>query len=176
MNTLAQFKNTYLNKAYSRLNDNIVKMFSGTLIPSSEDIQTIVNIITSELELSKLSSDEFAIDVSKTMAKGLKSFASKSEALIATDSSAYQLLPEGPGTTTSQYKNIKIYSNLYQLYLAIVTITNNISQAQQIGEAFNESLKSIQTVAETILTNLFSKVSKQLEQTLNLIHNENYGK
>lgn len=82
MNILSQFKNVYLQKSFSRLYETVNRLFLGNSIPSSEEIQNIISIVTGELELSKLSSDEFALDVAKTMTRGIKLFAAKSETMV----------------------------------------------------------------------------------------------
>lgn len=82
MGILGQFKNSYLQKSFSRLQDAITRMFSGGSIPSSDDVNSLVSIITSEMELARLSSEEFTLEVAKTLTKGIKLFAAKSESLV----------------------------------------------------------------------------------------------
>jgi hypothetical protein len=81
-NSITYFKNAYLQRSLTRIFDAINKMFVSNSIPSSEDITTVISTMSSELEFAQVSED-MSHAVTKNIAKGIKYFASKCEALVS---------------------------------------------------------------------------------------------
>lgn len=173
INNMNFFKNSYLNRGFSKLYDNINKLFIGNLPPSSEDVSTITTLLTNELDLTKstLMNDDLAIPIAKNTAKGIKLFNAKIESLIATDPTASQI---SDSLNPSQLKNIKLFTNLYQIQSSIQSVLIHVSNNVKIQ--LNEALNDTEKLQNQILSPIFTRVTKHLEQVIVGIHKEDFTK
>eukprot|EP01114_Cavostelium_apophysatum_P021150 TRINITY_DN7293_c0_g1_i1.p1 TRINITY_DN7293_c0_g1~~TRINITY_DN7293_c0_g1_i1.p1 ORF type:complete len:805 (-),score=214.23 TRINITY_DN7293_c0_g1_i1:12-2381(-) len=183
LDSISRFKNSYLNRSISRLLEAINKMFqSQSAVPLSEDIVNLGSLISGELEVSRTapagagapgnagSFDDLTLAVARGIGKSLKLFAAKSENMILTDPTAYQLTETA---TPAQLRNAKLFNNAFQLYSTVNIMMNNMHP--QIRNSIKEPLNELEKLGEIIISPLFARVTKILEQVLTGIHREDFA-
>lgn len=176
INSVSLFRNAYLQRSFSRMFDSINKSFNMNSTPSSEEIINLVSIIANELETAHSSSDELTIAVAKNVSKAVKFFVTKVESSIGTDPTAYQITSDGTLSMTQQ-KNIKLFNVLFQLHANVTNVMNAMMTTPPLMSlgAVTEALNDLKKLGDQVLHPLYQKLAKYFEQTLLLMHREDFG-
>lgn len=172
--TLAGFETAYLSRSLSRLFDPINLVFtSGSLNPpTSEEVDSIVKTISSELNVASVDS-KLSVTVARNVSKTIKLFCVKSEQLLSTDGEASQVIRPA---TAGQTRNAAIVNTLYQFHVAVSKVISGLTffPAEAL-ERINESLQEIVLLMSAGIQPLLSSISDALEAITLTMHQEDFS-
>merc|ERR1719495_2646813 len=100
--SLAQFENAYLARSLSRLFDPVNLMFSGTSVPSQDEVNNIFSVMSSELSIATVER-KLLTSVTQNICKAVTLFCVKCEGCV--DSEASQVIGQ---PSAAQLQNISI--------------------------------------------------------------------
>ncbi|NWQ79593.1 COG5 protein, partial [Columbina picui] len=141
--SLQQYEAAYLSKSLSRLFDPINLVFppGGRNPPSSDELDSIIKTIASELNVAAVDPD-LSLAVAKNVAKTIQLYGVKSEQLLSTQGDASQVI--GP-LTEGQRRNVAVVNSLYRLHQSVLkVITNQSSFPAAAEQTVTTALKVIE--------------------------------
>uniref|UniRef100_A0A8C6YAF7 Conserved oligomeric Golgi complex subunit 5 n=1 Tax=Naja naja TaxID=35670 RepID=A0A8C6YAF7_NAJNA len=129
-NSLQPYEAAYLSKSLSRLFDPINLVFppGGRNPPSADELDSIIKIIASELNVA-------AVDT-------IQLFGVKSEQLLSTQGEASQVI--GP-LTEGQRRNVAVVNSLYKLHQSILKTIHSLmgNAVQPLLDSVGDSIEAI---------------------------------
>uniref|UniRef100_A0A8D3DR69 Conserved oligomeric Golgi complex subunit 5 n=1 Tax=Scophthalmus maximus TaxID=52904 RepID=A0A8D3DR69_SCOMX len=145
--SLQPYEAAYLSKSLSRLFDpiNLVFPMGGRNPPSSDEMDSIIKTISSELNVALVDPD-LSLAVAKNAAKTVQLFCVKSEQLLCTQGEASQVI--GP-LTEGQRRNVAVVNSLYRLQQAVSKGVQAL-----MGSAVQPLLQSVSDSIEAIIITL----------------------
>uniref|UniRef100_A0A8C6LZW4 Conserved oligomeric Golgi complex subunit 5 n=1 Tax=Nothobranchius furzeri TaxID=105023 RepID=A0A8C6LZW4_NOTFU len=151
--SLQPYEAAYLSKSLSRLFDpiNLVFPMGGRNPPSSDELESIIKTISSELNVA-LVDPNLALAVAKNAAKTIQLFAVKSEQLLCTQGDASQVI--GP-LTEGQRRNVAVVNSLFCLQQAVT--------------------KGVQVLMRNAVQPLVQSVSDSIEAIIITLHQEDFS-
>uniref|UniRef100_A0A8C6NUD6 Conserved oligomeric Golgi complex subunit 5 n=1 Tax=Nothobranchius furzeri TaxID=105023 RepID=A0A8C6NUD6_NOTFU len=162
--SLQPYEAAYLSKSLSRLFDpiNLVFPMGGRNPPSSDELESIIKTISSELNVA-LVDPNLALAVAKNAAKTIQLFAVKSEQLLCTQGDASQVI--GP-LTEGQRRNVAVVNSLFCLQQAVTKVT---------GNTFQTLLEGVQVLMRNAVQPLVQSVSDSIEAIIITLHQEDFS-
>uniref|UniRef100_A0A665TPQ1 Conserved oligomeric Golgi complex subunit 5 n=1 Tax=Echeneis naucrates TaxID=173247 RepID=A0A665TPQ1_ECHNA len=157
--SLQPYEAAYLSKSLSRLFDpiNLVFPMGGRNPPSSDELDSIIKTISSELNVASVDPD-LSLAVAKNAAKTVQLFCVKSEQLLCTQGDASQVI--GP-LTDGQRRNVAVINSLYRLQQAVSKIISGLGSCPPAAaEALSSSLEALMSSA---VQPLLQSVSDSIE-------------
>ncbi|KAJ0012378.1 hypothetical protein NQD34_016712 [Periophthalmus magnuspinnatus] len=171
---LQQYEAAYLSKSLSRLFDpiNLVFPLSGYNPPSTEEPDSIVRTISSELSVASVD-PQLSLSVAKNAAKTVQLFCVKSEQLLHTGPDATQVISP---LTEGQRRNVAVVNSLQQLHQALLRILSGVSSCPAVAvEALSSSLQSVQVLMDSAMQPLLQSVSDSIQAILLTLHQEDFS-
>ncbi|KAF7228789.1 conserved oligomeric Golgi complex subunit 5 isoform X2 [Nothobranchius furzeri] len=172
--SLQPYEAAYLSKSLSRLFDpiNLVFPMGGRNPPSSDELESIIKTISSELNVA-LVDPNLALAVAKNAAKTIQLFAVKSEQLLCTQGDASQVI--GP-LTEGQRRNVAVVNSLFCLQQAVTKIISGLGACPPAAvEALSSSLEGVQVLMRNAVQPLVQSVSDSIEAIIITLHQEDFS-
>uniref|UniRef100_A0A8D3E7L3 Conserved oligomeric Golgi complex subunit 5 n=1 Tax=Scophthalmus maximus TaxID=52904 RepID=A0A8D3E7L3_SCOMX len=174
--SLQPYEAAYLSKSLSRLFDpiNLVFPMGGRNPPSSDEMDSIIKTISSELNVALVDPD-LSLAVAKNAAKTVQLFCVKSEQLLCTQGEASQVI--GP-LTEGQRRNVAVVNSLYRLQQAVskVGIISGLGCCPaSAGEVLSSSLEGVQALMGSAVQPLLQSVSDSIEAIIITLHQEDFS-
>ena len=156
--SLAQFEHAYLARSLSRLFDPINLMFSGQGQPSLEEVNTIISVINSELNIASVDA-RLLSSVSRNTSKAVSLFCVKCEGCL--DNEASQVIGQ---PTPAQCQNINILNLMAEF-------TSRLNKTEVLVEASQEVTKLMVAGLEPLLLS----INDSVEAILLTMHKEDFS-
>ncbi|KAG7497670.1 conserved oligomeric Golgi complex subunit 5 [Solea senegalensis] len=172
--SLQPYEAAYLSKSLSRLFDpiNLVFPMGGRNPPSSDELDSIIKTISSELNVALVDPD-LTLAVAKNAAKTVQLFSVKSEQLLCTQGDASQVI--GP-LTEGQRRNVAVVNSLYRLQQAVAKIISGLGTCPPAAaEAMSSSLEGVQALMSSAVQPLLQSVSDSIEAIIITLHQEDFS-
>uniref|UniRef100_A0A665TF78 Conserved oligomeric Golgi complex subunit 5 n=1 Tax=Echeneis naucrates TaxID=173247 RepID=A0A665TF78_ECHNA len=172
--SLQPYEAAYLSKSLSRLFDpiNLVFPMGGRNPPSSDELDSIIKTISSELNVASVDPD-LSLAVAKNAAKTVQLFCVKSEQLLCTQGDASQVI--GP-LTDGQRRNVAVINSLYRLQQAVSKIISGLGSCPPAAaEALSSSLEGVQALMSSAVQPLLQSVSDSIEAIIITLHQEDFS-
>ncbi|AWO97872.1 Hypothetical protein SMAX5B_005492 [Scophthalmus maximus] len=172
--SLQPYEAAYLSKSLSRLFDpiNLVFPMGGRNPPSSDEMDSIIKTISSELNVALVDPD-LSLAVAKNAAKTVQLFCVKSEQLLCTQGEASQVI--GP-LTEGQRRNVAVVNSLYRLQQAVSKIISGLGCCPaSAGEVLSSSLEGVQALMGSAVQPLLQSVSDSIEAIIITLHQEDFS-
>ncbi|XP_054843806.1 conserved oligomeric Golgi complex subunit 5 [Eublepharis macularius] len=172
--SLQPYEAAYLSKSLSRLFDPINLVFppGGRSPPSTDELDSIVKTIASELNVAAVDPD-LSLAVSKNVAKTIQLYGVKSEQLLSTQGDASQVI--GP-LTEGQRRNVAVVNSLYRLYLSMLKVVSNQSAFPAASEqTINTALKTVHDLMGNAVQPLLNSVGDSIEAIIITMHQEDFS-
>jgi len=169
--SLTQFEHAYLARSLSRLFDPVNLMFSGTGVPSQEEVNNIFSVMSSELSIAMVES-RLLSSVTKNICKAVSLFCVKCEGCV--DSEASQVIGQ---PTTAQLQNVGIVNTLAVFGEGLASLCTE--QMSVLGQQrVNTLLVAGQEVERQMVGAtgpLLASVGDSVEAILLTIHKEDFS-
>jgi hypothetical protein len=169
--SLAQFEHAYLARSLSRLFDPVNLMFSGTGVPSQEEVNNIFSVMSSELSIAMVES-RLLTSVTRNICKAVSLFCVKCEGCV--DSEASQVIGQ---PTTAQLQNVGIVNMLAVFGDGLANLCND--QMNTLGQhRVNTLIVAGQEVERQMVgatEPLLSSVGDSVEAILLTVHKEDFS-
>uniref|UniRef100_A0AAX7VHV9 Conserved oligomeric Golgi complex subunit 5 n=1 Tax=Astatotilapia calliptera TaxID=8154 RepID=A0AAX7VHV9_ASTCA len=151
--SLQPYEAAYLSRSLSRLFDpiNLVFPMGGRNLPSSDELDSIIKTINSELNVASVD-PSLSLAVAKNAAKTVQLFCVKSEQLLCTQGDASQVI--GP-LTEGQRRNVAVVNTLYRLQQAVT--------------------KGVQALMRSAVHPLLQSVTDSIEAIIITLHQEDFS-
>lgn len=172
--SLQPYEAAYLSKSLSRLFDpiNLVFPMGGRNPPSSDELDSIIKTISSELNVAAVDPN-LTLAVAKNAAKTVQLFCVKSEQLLSTQGDASQVI--GP-LTDGQRRNVAVVNSLYRLQQAVSKVISGLGACPPTaGQALSASLEGVQTLMTSAVQPLLQSVSDSIEAIIITMHQEDFS-
>ncbi|XP_022604775.1 conserved oligomeric Golgi complex subunit 5 [Seriola dumerili] len=172
--SLQPYEAAYLSKSLSRLFDpiNLVFPMGGRNPPSSDELDSIIKTISSELNVASVDPD-LSLAVAKNAAKTVQLFCVKSEQLLSTQGDASQVI--GP-LTEGQRRNVAVINSLYRLQQAVTKIISGLGSCPPAAaDALSSSLEGVQALMSSAVQPLLQSVSDSIEAIIITLHQEDFS-
>ncbi|NXX38150.1 COG5 protein, partial [Tricholaema leucomelas] len=172
--SLQQYEAAYLSKSLSRLFDPINLVFppGGRNPPSSDELDSIIKTISSELNVAAVDPD-LSLAVAKNVAKTIQLYCVKSEQLLSTQGDASQVI--GP-LTEGQRRNVAVVNSLYRLHQSVQkVITNQSSFPAAAEQTVTMALKAVHDLMGSAVQLLLSSVGDSIEAIIITMHQEDFS-
>ena len=156
--SLSQFEHAYLARSLSRLFDPINLMFSGQGQPSLEEINTIISVINSELNIASVDA-RLLSSVTRNTSKAVSLFCVKCEGCLDTEASQVIGQP-----SPAQCQNINILNLMAEF-------TSRLSKVEGLQKAGEEVSKLMVAGLEPLLLS----INDSVEAILLTIHKEDFS-
>uniref|UniRef100_A0A671VJQ2 Conserved oligomeric Golgi complex subunit 5 n=1 Tax=Sparus aurata TaxID=8175 RepID=A0A671VJQ2_SPAAU len=171
--SLQSYEAAYLSKSLSRLFDpiNLVFPMGGRNPPSSDELDSIIKTISSELNVASVDPN-LSVAVAKNAAKTVQLFCVKSEQLLCTQGDASQVI--GP-LTEGQRRNVAVVNSLYRLQQAVTKVGGLGSCPAAAAEALSSSLEGVQALMSSAVLPLLQSVSDSIEAIIITLHQEDFS-
>ena len=169
--SLTQFEHAYLARSLSRLFDPVNLMFSGTGVPSQEEVANIFSVMSSELSIAMVEG-RLLSSVTKNICKAVSLFCVKCEGCV--DSEASQVIGQ---PTTAQLQNVGIVNTLAVFGEGLGSLCNqqmNVLGHQRVNTlivAGQEVEKQMVAATEPLL----DSVGDSVEAILLTVHKEDFS-
>jgi len=169
--SLAQFENAYLARSLSRLFDPVNLMFSGTGVPSQEEVNNIFTVMSSELSIAMVEG-RLLSSVTKNICKAVSLFCVKCEGCV--DSEASQVIGQ---PTTAQLQNVGIVNTLAVFGDGLANLcTEQISVlGQQRVDTLLLAGQEVEKQMEGATGPLLASVGDSVEAILLTVHKEDFS-
>ncbi|KAJ0057669.1 hypothetical protein NL108_011593, partial [Boleophthalmus pectinirostris] len=171
---LQPYESAYLSKSLSRLFDpiNLVFPLGGYNTPSTEELDSIVRTISSELSVASVD-PQLSLSVAKNAAKTVQLFCVKSEQLLYTGPDATQVI--GP-LTEGQRRNVAVINSLQRLHQAVLRVLSSLSSCPAAAvESLSSSLQGLQVLMGNAVQPLLQSVSDSIQAILLTLHQEDFS-
>ncbi|NXC72274.1 COG5 protein, partial [Anhinga anhinga] len=172
--SLQQYEAAYLSKSLSRLFDPINLVFppGGRNPPSSDELDSIIKTIASELNVAAVDPD-LSLAVAKNVAKTIQLYGVKSEQLLSTQGDASQVI--GP-LTEGQRRNVAVVNSLYKLHQSVLkVITNQSSFPAAAEQTVTTALKAVHDLMGSAVQPLLNSVGDSVEAIIITMHQEDFS-
>ncbi|XP_032913393.1 conserved oligomeric Golgi complex subunit 5 isoform X2 [Catharus ustulatus] len=172
--SLQQYEAAYLSKSLSRLFDPINLVFppGGRNPPSSDELDSIIKTIASELNVAAVDPD-LSLAVAKNVAKTIQLYGVKSEQLLSTQGDASQVI--GP-LTEGQRRNVAVVNSLYKLHQAVLkVITSQSSFPAAAEQTVTTALKAVHDLMGNAVQPLLNSVGDSVEAIIITMHQEDFS-
>ncbi|NXI47187.1 COG5 protein, partial [Galbula dea] len=172
--SLQQYEAAYLSKSLSRLFDPINLVFppGGRNPPSSDELDSIIKTIASELNVAAVDPD-LSLAVAKNVAKTIQLYGVKSEQLLSTQGDASQVI--GP-LTEGQRRNVAVVNSLYKLHQSVLkVITNQSSFPAAAEQTVTTALKAVHDLMGSAVQPLLNSVGDSIEAIILTMHQEDFS-
>ncbi|KAK2535558.1 Cog5 [Columba livia] len=172
--SLQQYEAAYLSKSLSRLFDPINLVFppGGRNPPSSDELDSIIKTIASELNVAAVDPD-LSLAVAKNVAKTIQLYGVKSEQLLSTQGDASQVI--GP-LTEGQRRNVAVVNSLYKLHQSVLkVITNQSSFPAAAEQTVTTALKVVHDLMGSAVQPLLNSVGDSVEAIIITMHQEDFS-
>ncbi|XP_023206149.1 conserved oligomeric Golgi complex subunit 5 isoform X1 [Xiphophorus maculatus] len=172
--SLQPYEAAYLSKSLSRLFDpiNLVFPMGGRNPPSSDELESIIKTISSELNVASVDPN-LSLAVAKNAAKTIQLFCVKSEQLLCTQGDASQVI--GP-LTEGQRRNVTVVNSLYRLQQAVAKIISALGACPPAAvDALLSSLEGVQALMSSAVQPLLQSVSDSIEAIIITLHQEDFS-
>ncbi|MBN3295644.1 conserved oligomeric Golgi complex subunit 5 [Amia ocellicauda] len=172
--SLQPYEAAYLSKSLSRLFDpiNLVFPMGGRNPPSSDELESIIKTIASELNVAAVDSN-LTLAVAKNAAKTLQLFCVKSEQLLSTQGDASQVI--GP-LTDGQRRNVAVVNSLHKLHQSVGKVISGLSFCPVVAEqALIAALEEVQSLMGSAVQPLLHSVSDSVEAIIITMHQEDFS-
>ncbi|XP_015265030.1 PREDICTED: conserved oligomeric Golgi complex subunit 5 [Gekko japonicus] len=172
--SLQPYEAAYLSKSLSRLFDPINLVFppGGRNPPSTDELDSIIKTIASELNVAAVDPD-LSLAVSKNVAKTIQLYAVKSEQLLSTQGDASQVI--GP-LTEGQRRNVAVVNSLYRLHQSILKVVSNQSAFPAASEqTISAALKTVHDLMGNAVQPLLNSVGDSIEAIIITMHQEDFS-
>ncbi|RMC10340.1 hypothetical protein DUI87_13143 [Hirundo rustica rustica] len=172
--SLQQYEAAYLSKSLSRLFDPINLVFppGGRNPPSSDELDSIIKTIASELNVAAVDPD-LSLAVAKNVAKTIQLYGVKSEQLLSTQGEASQVI--GP-LTEGQRRNVAVVNSLYKLHQAVLkVITSQSSFPAAAEQTVTTALKAVHDLMGSAVQPLLNSVGDSVEAIIITMHQEDFS-
>uniref|UniRef100_A0A663EMQ3 Conserved oligomeric Golgi complex subunit 5 n=1 Tax=Aquila chrysaetos chrysaetos TaxID=223781 RepID=A0A663EMQ3_AQUCH len=172
--SLQQYEAAYLSKSLSRLFDPINLVFppGGRNPPSSDELDSIIKTIASELNVAAVDPD-LSLAVAKNVAKTIQLYSVKSEQLLSTQGDASQVI--GP-LTEGQRRNVAVVNSLYKLHQSVLkVITNQSSFPATAEQTVTTALKAVHDLMGSAVQPLLNSVGDSVEAIIITMHQEDFS-
>jgi hypothetical protein len=177
------FEAVYVSKSQTKLNDCVVKAFNerfqGPVVPSRDDINRILNTISSEIDLSRF--DEHLLEeIVKNIAKSLTVITIKCRQLVNKE------VPVAPNTTSINInsssnlcpaitaQNIDLINSLWWLQDNLWKIIEDASEVVLKNE-LQVPLDEIYNLLCSIVEPLMISITKHIEGIILKVHREDFN-
>ncbi|KAM3832432.1 conserved oligomeric Golgi complex subunit 5 isoform 2-T2 [Vipera latastei] len=173
-NSLQPYEAAYLSKSLSRLFDPINLVFppGGRNPPSADELDSIIKIIASELNVAAVDVN-LSFAVSKNVAKTIQLFGVKSEQLLSTQGEASQVI--GP-LTEGQRRNVSVVNSLYKLHQSILKVISSQSGFPTASEeTLHAALKTIYDLMGNAVQPLLDSVGDSIQAIIMTMHQEDFS-
>uniref|UniRef100_A0A7N5ZRP0 Conserved oligomeric Golgi complex subunit 5 n=1 Tax=Anabas testudineus TaxID=64144 RepID=A0A7N5ZRP0_ANATE len=170
--SLQPYEAAYLSKSLSRLFDpiNLVFPMGGRNPPSSDELDSIIKTISSELNVASVDPN-LSLAVAKNAAKTVQLFCVKSEQLLCTQGDASQVI--GP-LTEGQRRNIAVVNSLYRLQQAVAKFINLVSSFSSLPFPCGV-IQGAQALMSSAVQPLLQSVGDSIEAILITLHQEDFS-
>ncbi|XP_042081455.1 conserved oligomeric Golgi complex subunit 5 [Haplochromis burtoni] len=172
--SLQPYEAAYLSRSLSRLFDpiNLVFPMGGRNLPSSDELDSIIKTINSELNVASVD-PSLSLAVAKNAAKTVQLFCVKSEQLLCTQGDASQVI--GP-LTEGQRRNVAVVNTLYRLQQAVTKIISGLGSCPQAAaESLAASLEGVQALMRSAVHPLLQSVTDSIEAIIITLHQEDFS-
>ncbi|PKU40664.1 conserved oligomeric golgi complex subunit 5 [Limosa lapponica baueri] len=194
--SLQQYEAAYLSKSLSRLFDPINLVFppGGRNPPSSDELDSIIKTIASELNVAAVDPD-LSLAVAKNVAKTIQLYGVKSEQLVdlngeklkcavlnmlrysdirlSTQGDASQVI--GP-LTEGQRRNVAVVNSLYKLHQSVLkVITSQSSFPAAAEQTVTTALKAVHDLMGSAVQPLLNSVGDSVEAIIITMHQEDFS-
>ncbi|KAJ7407104.1 component of oligomeric golgi complex 5 [Willisornis vidua] len=195
--SLQQYEAAYLSKSLSRLFDPINLVFppGGRNPPSSDELDSIIKTIASELNVAAVDPD-LSLAVAKNVAKTIQLYGVKSEQLalsvgptavlkdalhesllticsLSTQGDASQVI--GP-LTEGQRRNVAVVNSLYKLHQSVLKVISNQSSFPAAAEqTVTTALKAVHDLMGSAVQPLLNSVGDSVEAIIITMHQEDFS-
>lgn len=171
---LHPFEDSYISRSLSRLFDPVHLVFpnSAQSVPSSEDLNSIIKTISSELNVAAVD-ERLMVLVTYNVSKTIQLYIEKCGNILVATADAAQLTGD---LTNAQIRNVGIVNSLHQLRTGIADILPNLVYPPQ--EAINkldESMENIASFMDFALGLILSAVMSSLENKMARMHTETFS-
>ncbi|XP_011869002.1 PREDICTED: conserved oligomeric Golgi complex subunit 5 [Vollenhovia emeryi] len=169
-NVLLPFENAYLSRSVSRLLDPVHNMFSGEGLPTHDEIDSLIRMITNELSVS-LVDDGLSTVVSRNVGKAIRLFCLKCEQSVVTGGEASQVI-DSP--TTGQQANVTLANLLHYLSSQTNRVIANLAGGlpSEGSVVISTALKETDELTKNLLAPLLSSVSDAIESIILTMHDD----
>jgi len=173
------FEAVYVNKSQSKLNDCIMKAFNeryqGSPVPTRDDINRILNTISSEIDLSRFDGHLFQ-QITQNISRSLTTFTTiKCPPLVHAD------VPVVPITATSSFcpsattQNIEMINALWWLQENLWKMIEEASTEEVLKNELQLPLEEIYKLLCNVVEPLMFNITKHIEGILLKIHKEDFN-
>ncbi|XP_028668771.1 conserved oligomeric Golgi complex subunit 5 [Erpetoichthys calabaricus] len=172
--SLQPYEAAYLSKSLSRLFDpiNLVFPSGGRNPPSSDEIESIIKTIASELNVASVDPN-LSYAVAKNVAKTIQLFCVKSEQLLSTQGDASQVI--GP-LTEGQRRNVAVVNSLHRHYQSVGKVVLSLSSFPPAAEhAITAASEMILSLMSNAVQPLLNSVSDSVEAIIITMHQEDFS-
>ncbi|KAG5307948.1 PREDICTED: conserved oligomeric Golgi complex subunit 5 [Acromyrmex echinatior] len=169
-NVLLPFENAYLSRSVSRLLDPVHNMFSGEGLPTHDEIDSLIRMITNELSVS-LVDDGLSTVVSRNVGKAIRLFCLKCEQSVVTGGEASQVI-DSP--TTGQQTNVMLANLLHYLSSQTNRVIANLAGglSSEGGVVITTALKETDELTKNLLAPLLTSISDAIESIILTMHDD----
>ncbi|CAL9683319.1 unnamed protein product [Knipowitschia caucasica] len=171
---LEPYEAAYLSKSLSRLFDpiNLVFPVGGHSPPSSEELDSIVRTISSELSVASVD-PQLSLSMAKNAAKTVKLFCVKSEQLLYTGPHSSQVIGS---LTEGQRRNVGVVNSLHWLHQDMLKVLSGLGSGPVAAvEALSSSLQDVQLLMSSAVQPLLQSVSDSIHAILLTLHQEDFS-
>uniref|UniRef100_A0A8B9QZ12 Conserved oligomeric Golgi complex subunit 5 n=1 Tax=Anas platyrhynchos TaxID=8839 RepID=A0A8B9QZ12_ANAPL len=161
--SLQQYEAAYLSKSLSRLFDPINLVFppGGRNPPSSDELDSIIKTIASELNVAAVDPD-LSLAVSKNVAKTIQLYWYASQVI-------------GP-LTEGQRRNVSVVNSLYKLHQSVLKVIANQSSFPAAAEqTITAALKTVHDLMGSAVQPLLNSVGDSVEAIIITMHQEDFS-
>ncbi|XP_069085933.1 conserved oligomeric Golgi complex subunit 5 [Pleurodeles waltl] len=172
--SLQAYEAAYLSKSLSRLFDPINLVFppGGRNPPSTDELDSIIKTITSELNVAAVDPN-LSLAVSKNIAKTIQLYGVKSEQLLSTQGDASQVI--GP-LTDGQRRNVAVVNSLYRLHQSVLKVVSSQSSFPAVADqTISAALKVIHSLMGSAVQPLLNSVADSVEAIIITMHQEDFS-
>jgi len=169
------FEAVYVSKSQAKLNDCVIKgfneRFQGPVVPSRDDINRIVNTISSEIDLSRFD-PHLLEEITKNIAKSLTVITIKCRQLVNKDMPVLPSVANLCPSATAQ--NIDITNSIWWLQDNIWKIIDDASEEvlkNELREPLDETYNLLCSIVEPLMGN----ITKQIEFIILKMHKEDFN-
>jgi len=169
--SLTQFEHAYLARSLSRLFDPVNLMFSGTGVPSQEEVANIFSVMSSEISIAMVEG-RLLSSVTKNICKAVSLFCVKCEGCV--DSEASQVIGQ---PTTAQLQNVGIVNTLAVFGEGLGSLCN-----QQMSVLGNQRVNTLIVAGQEVQKQmvaatepLLDSVGDSVEAILLTVHKEDFS-
>ncbi|TPX38056.1 hypothetical protein SmJEL517_g00290 [Synchytrium microbalum] len=178
--TLASFETAYMSRSMARMLEPINLAFPDRSSmgpgprqpPVRDDVDKLVRIISSELEVAKFDKS-LLVSVARNVSKAINTYTVRCENLAVADMSAYQIAGSGP-PPPAQLLNLEIMSCLYHLHETAWKVFDEYDEVAH--QAVEESLDAIHKLILAMVEPLLVTTTRDIEAVMIKMHKEDFGK